>query len=99
MHGSAGAGGTAHVTSGQFNSGGGCVEVQEHILRHGPADAAALVRDLDGDVVGALHDVDVHGGDSLRVLMELHGSSHTVLEYFEEHVVKMAWDVDKIDLV
>ena len=31
--------------------------------------------------------------------MELHGSSHAVLEHLEEHVIQVTGDVDEVDLV
>ena len=59
MHGSAGAGGAPHVSPTQLDPGGGGVEVEEHVLRYHPADAAPLVRDLDSDVVRALDNVNL----------------------------------------
>ena len=116
MHGSAGAGGAPHVSPTQLDPGGGGVEVEEHVLRHDPADAAPLVRDLDSDVVRALDNVDLDEeliNDSIfnqekthlnlrsvvSILMELHGSSHAVLEHLEEHVIQVTGDVDEVDLV
>ena len=75
------------------------IEVEEDVLGDIPADAASAVGDLDGDVVAALDDVDVNLRHGLRVLVELHRRPHAVLEHFEEHVVEMSGNVDKIDLV
>ena len=75
------------------------IEVEEDVLGDIPADAASAVGDLDGDVVAALDDVDVNLWHGLRVLVELHRRPHAVLEHFEEHVVEMSGNVDKIDLV
>ena len=115
MHGSAGAGGAPHVSPTQLDPGGGGVEVEEHVVCHHPADAAPLVRDLDSDVVRALDNVNLDEelliksfdsseahlnlGSVVSILMELHGSSHAVLEHLEEHVVQVTGDVDEVDLV
>ena len=99
MHGSCGAGGASHVSPRQLDPGGRGVQVEEDVLGHGPADAASLVRDLDGDVVRALDNVDLNLRHGVRLLVELHGGPHAVLEHLKEHVIEVTGDVDKVNLV
>ena len=99
MHGRVGVSSPPRVAPFQLHTVGRGVQVQEHVGRRAPADATALVRDLDGDVVRALHDVDINFWYCLRILMELHRGPHAVLEHLEEHVVEMAGDVDEVDSV
>lgn len=63
-------------------------------------DAAALVRDLNGDVLLALGDDDLCDREVLLILaMALDDGTQRVLQCLEEHMRKMARDVHEADVV
>ncbi len=72
-------------------------EIVEEVVVDVPADAAALVADLDGDVVVSLG--DLHGDlwqlEGLPAV--LHGGAHRVLEQLEQDVAQVHRGVHQLD--
>ena len=74
VHGSGGAGCSAHVSGGELDPVPGGVEVQERLVDLVPADAASLVAHPDGDVL-----LDREFGTTLEQDLEISSSEDNVV--------------------